>query len=160
LRKVFVFATIFNQCFGSGYTFRWLLNSRKNFAKLVFSRKRKFSQLFVSFFRKKQKKISRKYLNENFRFNPTLPPWGFHCLTDKFGYCKFHSLLLSAAVPTPRISSPVIFPCLLSPSSPMPVLTDSGVHRYFAQIKRKNNAKSGRISIAVPLSIYPKVAEK
>jgi hypothetical protein len=41
-----------------------------------------------------------------------------------------------------------------------PVLPDSGVHRYFAQILWKIIAKSGVILIAVPLSIYPKVAEK
>jgi hypothetical protein len=40
------------------------------------------------------------------------------------------------------------------------MLPDSGLHRYFAQILRKNNAKSSGIWIAVPLPIYPKGAEK
>jgi hypothetical protein len=62
--------------------------SRKLSQNLKFSRNlsrkrkfsRKFSQLFVIFFREKRKnifaKFSRKYENENFRFNPNL--WSYY----------------------------------------------------------------------------------
>jgi Skp family chaperone for outer membrane proteins len=40
------------------------------------------------------------------------------------------------------------------------VLPDSGVHRYFAHIKRKIKLNSGVILIAVPLSILAKSSEK
>jgi hypothetical protein len=72
--KVSVFAKIFNQCFGSRYTCRWLLNPdphskrkifaqnfakvkvfAKTFVKQKISRKRKFSHFFLSFFCEKRK---------------------------------------------------------------------------------------------------------
>jgi hypothetical protein len=74
-RKLSVFAKIFNLCFVSGYTFRWLLNPdpnskwkifAKNFRKLnIFAK----TKIFAAFFMKSEKECSRKYENENFRFN-------------------------------------------------------------------------------------------
>jgi hypothetical protein len=59
LRTVSVFAKIFNQCFGSGHTFRWLLNPDTHSKSRKLMRNGKFAQ-----------KLSRKEnFGENFREN-------------------------------------------------------------------------------------------
>jgi hypothetical protein len=70
-RKIIVFAKIFNQCFGSGYTFRWLLNLDLQSKWKIFE---KIFATFISFICERQKqffeKFSRKYKNENLRLIP------------------------------------------------------------------------------------------